>query len=178
MVFNLEPLEIVLDFERKKYRLGDTIDATVTLIPTRDVEIRTASLSLMGQVRRTEITPGRAMDFGDAQRDTGAVIRVPTDPMASQSLSTEVFYRTRIVSAKSLRKGDDSTYSVALRLDPELWNQQSLSREARELQQDANRGLSIGPWWLEARADVVLGLDAIARREIQVIVSLANLGSP
>ena len=39
MVFSLEPLEIKLDFERRKYRLGDTINAAVTLIPTRDVEI-------------------------------------------------------------------------------------------------------------------------------------------
>ena len=31
MVFNLDPLDIELDIERRPYRLGDTIKATVTL---------------------------------------------------------------------------------------------------------------------------------------------------
>ena len=35
MVFNLDPLDITLDFERRKYRLGETIAATVTLIPNK-----------------------------------------------------------------------------------------------------------------------------------------------
>ena len=59
MVYKLDPLDVSLDFERRPYRRGDTINATVTLIPNSDVEIRTASLSLMGQVRRTKVGMGR-----------------------------------------------------------------------------------------------------------------------
>jgi len=58
MVFNLEPLDISLDFERKPYRLGDTIKTTVTLTPLGGVRIREASLNLVAQVRRTEVKAG------------------------------------------------------------------------------------------------------------------------
>ncbi len=175
MVFNLDPLDIDLDFEQRKYRLGDTIEATVTFIPSGNIEVRGASLSLMGQVRRTKITPGRALDFGDAQRDTGLVMRVPTEDLSNQTVSTEEFYTTGIVLGRSWRKDEVSRYDVALRLDPKLSKLQSLAREAKDLRRDANRGISIESWWLEARADVVLGPDAIARREIQVAVSLTSL---
>ena len=174
MVFNLDPLGIELDFERRKYKLGDTIEATVSLIPTGNIEVRGATLSLIGQVRRTNVTPGRALDFGDAQRYAGLVIDVP-DALTSQTVSTEVFHITRIVPGKSLRKDEESRYDVALRLDPKLWNQQGLATEAKGIQRDANRELSIEQWWLEARADVVMGPDAIARSEIQVAVSSTNL---
>ena len=57
MVYKLDPLDVSLDFERRPYRRGNTIKAIVTLIPNSDVEIRTASLSLMGQVRRRCVAP-------------------------------------------------------------------------------------------------------------------------
>ena len=55
MIIILDPLDIDLDFERKSYRLGEKISGTVTLIPSRDVEIREATISLVGNVRRTKI---------------------------------------------------------------------------------------------------------------------------
>ena len=64
MVFNLEPLDISLDFERKTYRLGDTIKANVTLTPLGGVRIREATLNLVAQVRQTEVKPGWAMGYG------------------------------------------------------------------------------------------------------------------
>jgi hypothetical protein len=175
MVFNLDPLGIELDVERRKYRLGDTIEATVTFIPSGNIEVRGASLSLMGQVRRTNITPGSALDFGDAQRYAGLKMRVPTEDLSSQSVSTEEFHTTGIVPGRSWGKDEESRYDVAIRLDPKLSKLQSLAREAKGLRRDATRGLSIEKWWLEARADVVMGPDAIARSEIQVAISLTNL---
>ena len=174
MVFNLDPLGIELDFQRRKYKLGDTIEATVTFIPSGNIEVRRATLSLIGQVRRTKVTPGRALDFGDAQRYRGLAIEVP-DALSSQTVTTEVFYITRIVPGRSWRKYEESRYAVALRLDPKLSKLQSLATEAKDLRRDSNSGMSIGPWWLEARADVVMGPDAIARSEIQVAVSPTDL---
>ncbi len=176
MVFNLEPLEIMLDFERRGYRLGDTINATVTLIPNSDVEIRGASLSLMGQIRRTEVQTGWAMDMegrpGDALQIRGQASRVPTQGIPSQTVSSEVFYSAQIVPTQPLRKDAVSRHDVALRLAPNLRKLQNLSQEAKRLQRDSNRGLSIEPWWLEARADVVRGRDATVRRQIEIIAPL------
>ncbi len=176
MVFNLDPLDIDLDFERKRYRLGDTITATVTLTPNSDVAIRTASLSLMGQVRRTEVTTGWAMDVegraGDAVQIRGDLSRVPTQAIPSQTVSTEDFFSTRFVVPNSLRKDVVSKHGVALRLDPKLSKLQRLAREAKRLQSDANSGLSIEPWWLEARVDVAMGRDAIMRRQVEVVGAL------
>lgn len=181
MVFNLEPLDITLDFERRKYRLGDTINATVTLIPSRDTGIRGSSLSLMGQVRRTKVSTkvgvGRVPYGGPSSLHRGNPLHgtpsyIPTAQQTEQEISTEVFYRATIVPTKSLREGDARKHDVALRLDPKLSKLQRLSREAKELQRDANRGLSIEPWWLEARVDVVMGRDAVVRRRIEIIASL------
>ena len=177
MVFNLDPLKITLDFERRKYRLGDTINATVTLIPGSDVEIRTASLNLIGQVRRTEVKMGRTMGAGGASALQGGVpLRtndyVPMQQHTDQKITTEIFYSTAIFLSRSLRKGDVSKQKVALILDPQLRKLQEMAFEAKELQRDANQGLSIEPWWLEARVDVVMGRDAIVRRRIEIIAPL------
>ena len=170
MVINLDPLDIDLDFERKSYRLGDTISATVTLISSRDVEIREATINLMGNVRRTKVENrvgvGRMPGMG-AQSSY-----VPTAQHMEHEVSTEVFYSASIMLIMSLRKGEASRHDVALRLDPKSLKLQRLSREAKRLQKDSNRGLSIEPWWLEARVDVIMGRDAIARRQVEVVGAL------
>ena len=176
MVFNFDPLDITLDFERRPYRLGDTINATVTLIPNSDVEIRTASLSLAGQVRRTEVTTGWAMDIegraGDAVHIRGELSRVPTQAIPNQTVSTEDFFSKRFVVPNSLRKDVVSKHEVALKLDPKLYKLRRLSQEAKSLQRDANSSLSIDPWWLEVQVDVVRGRDAIVRRQVEIVAPL------
>ena len=177
MVFNLDPLDIDLDFERRKYRLGDTINATVTLTPRSNVEVRRTSLSLMGQVRRTTVSMGRTMDMGGSSTLQGGAFHKTTDyiPMqqsTEQQISTEVFYSAPIVLSRSLRKDDVSRHDIALKLSPRLGKLQTLAREAKRLQRDANRGLSIEPWWLEARVDVVMGRDAMARRQVEIVGAL------
>ena len=170
MVINLDPLNIDLDFERKSYRLGETISGAVTLIPSRDVEIRDVSILLMGNVRRTKIEDrvgvGRMPDMG-AQSSY-----VPTAQHMEHEVSTEVFYRASIMSSMSLRKGEASRHDLVLRLDPKPLRLQRLSKEAKRLQKDSNRGLIIDPWWLEARVDVVMGRDAVARRQVEIIGAL------
>jgi hypothetical protein len=180
MVLNLDPLDISLDFERRKYRLGDTIEATVKLIPSKDTKIRGSSLSLMGQVRRTKVSsligvgrmPGGPSSLHRRNPLHGTSSYVPTAQHTEQQISTEIFYSAPIVVTRSLREGDASKHGVALRLDPKLSKLQRLAREAKRLQSDAHRGLSIEPWWLEARVDVIMGRDAIVRRRVEVIAPL------
>ncbi|MDE2717239.1 MAG: hypothetical protein OXI33_09505 [Chloroflexota bacterium] len=177
MVFNLERLDIKLDFERRKYRLGDTINVTVTLIPNSDVEIRTASLSLMGQVRRTEVRMGIPMSMDGSAKLQGGNSFTTTDyiPMqqhTDQKMSTEVFDSAQIVLNVSLQRDVESRHNVALRLDPRARKLQNLAQEAKGLQRDANSSLSIEPWWLEVHADVAMGRDARVRRQIEIVAPL------
>ena len=170
MVINLDPLDIDLDFERKSFRLGDTISATVTLIPSKDVEIREATINLMGNVRRTKVENrvgvGRMPGIG-AQSSY-----VPTAQHMEHEVSTEVFFRASIMSSMSLRRGEASRHDVALRLDPKPLKLQRLSKEAKRLQKNSNRGLTIDPWWLEVRVDVAMGRDATARRQVEIVGAL------
>ena len=73
MVFNFDPLDITLAFERRPYMLGDTINATVTLFPNGNVDIREATLNLVAEVSRMEVKMGRTMDMGGASTLQGGI---------------------------------------------------------------------------------------------------------
>lgn len=168
MVFNLEPLDISLDFERKPYRLGDTIKATVTLTPLGGVRIREASLNLVAQVRRTEVKAGWAMGMDGAPAPGRYnASGVPTRGTPVQTVSTELGYSTAFLSSASLSVGRPDTYKVALVLGPRLPRVVQLSKE---LERDANSSLTIERWWLEVQVDVVRGRDQSARKGIDVIL--------
>ncbi len=166
MVFNLEPLDISLDFERKTYRLGDTINATVTLTPLGGVRIREATLNLVAQVRQTEVKAGWAMGMDGAPAPGRYnASGVPTRGTPVQTVSMEAGYSTVFLSSASLSVGRPGRYNVALELGPRLPRVVQLSKE---LERDANSSISIERWWLEVQVDVVRGRDQSRRREIGV----------
>ena len=139
MVFNLDPLDIKLDFERRKYRLGETINATVTLTPLSGVRIREASLNLVARVRRTEVKAGWAHGMDGAPSRYNAS-RVPTRGTPVQTVSAEVGYSRAFLSSASLGVGCPGRYNVALELGPRLPRVVQLSKE---LELDTNSSLSI-----------------------------------
>ena len=170
MVFKLDTLDVMLDFAHGPYRLGDTINATVTLIPNSDIEIRTASLSLVAEARRTEVKMGREMGMGGAATLQGGVpLRtndyVPMQQTTEQKISTETCYSTQFMNSESLSKDNVSRRKVDLTIGPHL---PKVALEAEELQRDANSSLSIEQWWLEVQVDVVRGRDSMVREEINV----------
>ncbi|MDE2822391.1 MAG: hypothetical protein OXK79_02665 [Chloroflexota bacterium] len=175
MVFNLDPLDIKLEFEKRRYRLEDTIKATVTLIPNSDVELRTASLSLIAQVRRTDARAGWEMDMlGDRPyqqmrvRGDGDASAVPTHGIPVTKMSTEVCYSTSFLDSASLSSDRIGIYNAALRIGPNL---PKVAQEAKDLQTDANNSLTIERWWLEVQVDVVRGRDQSVRKVIEVILT-------
>ena len=173
MVYKLDPLDISLDFELRPYRLGDTINATVTLTPRSNVEIREASLNLVAEVRRTGVRMGRTMGAGGASALQGGVpIRttdyIPMQQTTEQKISTETCYSTEFLTSESLRKDDVNRRKVDLKIGPRL---PKLALEAKELERDANSSLSIEQWWLEVQVDVAMGRDPSVREGIKVILS-------
>ena len=167
MVFNLEPLDIKLDFERNRYRLGDTINATVTLIPFSNVKIREASLNLVAQVRRTEVKAGWAHGMDGAPSRYNAS-RVPTRGTPIQTESTEAGYSRSFLSSTSLNVDSPGRYNVALVLGPRLPRVVQLSKE---LELETNSSLTIERWWLEVQVDVAMARDQSLRKEIDVTLT-------
>jgi hypothetical protein len=167
MVFNLDPLDISLDFERRMYRLGDTINATVSLISSGGVRIREASLNLVAEVKRTEVKAGWALGMAGSPNRYNAS-RVPTRGTPVQTVSMETGYSAPFLSSTSLKVGRPGKYKVALELGPRLPRVVQLSKE---LELDTNSSLSIEKWWLEVQVDVVMGSDQSVRKEIDVSLS-------
>ena len=172
MVFKLEPLGILLEFERKPYRLGDTISATVTLTPNGSVEVRKASLNLVARILRTEVKKGIPMSMEGKPIQGGNVFTttdyIPMQQSTEQKTSTEICYSTQFLTSESLGKDNDSRHKVDLMIGPQLCN---VALEAKELERDANSSLSIEKWWLEVQVDVAMGLDQSIRKEIDVALS-------
>ena len=166
MAFNLDPLDISLTIERRMYRLGDTINATVSLIPSGGVRIREASLNLVAEVKRTEVKAGWALDMAGSHRYNAS--RVPTRGTPVQTVSMEAGYSAPFLSSSSLKVGRPGKYKVALELGPRLPRVVQLSKE---LELDTNSSLSIEKWWLEVQVDVVMGPDQSVRKEIDVSLS-------
>ena len=168
MVFNFDPPDIMLAFERRLYSLGDTISATVTLTPNGSTEIRQASLNLVAEVRRTEVKMGRTMDMGGASTLQGGNTFTTSDyvPMqqdTEQKTSAETCYSTQFLTSESLSSG--SRHKVDLNIGPRLPRVVQL---AKELELDTNSSLSIEQWWLEVQVDVARGRDSSVRQSIKV----------
>ena len=173
MVYKLDPLEVTLAFKRRQYRLGDSVDATITLAPSSDIVIREASLSLVVEGRRTQVRTGRTMGAGGARALQGGNPHTSTDYIPMQQITeeepyTEVCYSETFLDSTSMRKGSPSRHRVALEVGPSLPRP---ALEARELQDDANSSLSLERWWIEVKVDVARGRDAIARHKIDINLS-------
>ncbi len=171
MVFRLDPLEVTLEFAHKQYHLGDTVDATVTLVPDSDIVIRRASLNLIVEGRRTQASAGRVMRAGGASAGGNPHVSIDYIPMqqtTEEEPYEEVCYSETFLESASVREGIPSRHRVALAIGPDLPRP---ALEARELQHDANSSLSLDRWWIEVTVDVARGRDSSVRHDIDVNLS-------
>ncbi len=173
MVYKLDPLEVTLEFKRRQYRLGDTVDATVVLVPDSDIVVRRASLNLVVEGRRTVAGTGRVMGVGGGGAAQGGRAFVSTDYIPMQQTTEEepyeeVCYSRTFLDSTPVREGSPSRHRVALVIGPDLPRP---AIEARELQRDANSSLSLDRWWIEVKVDVARGRDSYVRHKIDVNLS-------
>jgi len=173
MVFRLDPLEVTLEFAHKQYHLGDTVDATVTLVPNSDIVIRRASLNLIVEGRRTIAGTGRVMGVGGARALQGGKALQTTDYTPMQQTMEEkpyeeICYSETFLDSTSVREGNPIRHRVALAIGPDLPRP---ALEAREFQYDANSSLSLDRWWIEVKVDVARGRDSAVRHEIDVALT-------
>ena len=146
---------IILGFERRRYRLGETIHLTVELVPRRDIQVREARVDLMRYTRHTEVTtvlvpplPSRTPRLRAMNRMSMAANKHVSETYTDTDVhSSAVFVRDRRLSS-----GRATTCDVALEIAPEWPTQHS----------DGTR------WRLVTTVDIAAARNIVARRLVSV----------
>ncbi len=153
MVSRLFPVGIIITFEHRPYKLGETIDLTVELFPRRDIEVREARVDLVRYTRYTEVTtvlvpplPSRSPRLRETM-STAVHKRVSETYTDSYPQGSAVF-----LQGGRLTAGRTSTYNFGLEIEPERPTRQS----------DDTR------WKLVTTVDVAGARRVTARRTVNV----------
>ena len=155
MVSILFPVSIIFAFERRPYKLGETIDLTVELVPRRDIELREAGVDLVCEVRHTEVTTALVPSL-PSQTPRG---RTPMSMAESKRVSEtyrKVDVHSSIVFVENgrLTSGEATTYDVGLEIPTERPTHNSGSTR----------------WRLVVAVDIVGVRTITARRVVNVLV--------
>lgn len=169
MVYKTNPIDLLVEFDtQQKYGLGDTIDATITLMPNRGTNIRKASLDLVLEERFTKVSMGRSMDGGGAATLQGgntfkSTDYVPMQQTTSSKSVTLVHSSVQFLGDTALEAGQ-STYKVALPIKP---YPPTRLAESKDRVKDSNSSISFH-WRLEAKVDVVRGRNPKVQRKVNI----------
>ena len=163
MVYRLRPLEVSFDFEDLEYKLGDTIQVDVELVPNGDVTVREARLDLICEERYVEnysvSGPGLYSNPGGAAPRAQISSQVVREQKETYVHSTEVF-----LSDAKLAKGISLRYQARLNVQPKP---PVHVEDARALQRDADRSWTF-KWTLVMTVDVVRGRNPKTQRLVRV----------
>ena len=157
------PLGLSIDFPDKEYELGDRIDVSLILTPSRDVSIRKARVDLVCDQTYTQHS---AWLGGTVPRVgySGRAVYVEAGSNVGQSTESYVHSTTSTMNDVVLRAGVAETRRADLRIDPtppERWEQ--------AVQAHHNAAAAWGfAWRLKVSVDVVRGRDQKAEREVRV----------
>ncbi len=156
MVSRLFPMGIIFAFERRPYKLGETINLVVELVPRRDIEVREARVDLVRYTRYTEVTtllvPPLPSRIPRLSMGTNRMSMAVSKHVSETHTDAHVHSSALFVEDGRLRAGQASTYNVVLEIEPERPTHQS----------DGTR------WGLVTTVDVAGGRDLTARRPVIV----------
>lgn len=147
MVSILFPLGINVAYEHRPYRLGETINLTVELIPRRDVEVREARVDLVWEMRHTEVTTVLVLPLPSQTSRRRERKRVRETYAETDVHSSVVF-----VKDGRLSSGEATTYNVGLEIGPKRPTHQSGSTR----------------WRLVTTVDIGGAREITARRPVRV----------
>ena len=124
MVSRLFPMGINIAFERRPYKLGETIHLTVELVPRRDIRVREVRVELVCEIRRIEASTVQVPPL-----PTALPADLPT-PLAHKRVSdthTDAYVQGSAVFLQGgrLLSGRTSRHNVGLKIQPELPMRQS-----------------------------------------------------
>ena len=162
MVYRFRPLELKLDFEDRQYRLGDTIDVTVDMMPNGDVDVRQARVDLVCEERFVQISAPESAGYsayGTPTQVHSAMIQTQKESKETYVHSSETF-----LSRDHLRANSPLTLQVALPI--QLVPPRHLE-DARALDRDAYSSWSF-KWRLIALVDIVRGRNPKRQRTVKI----------
>lgn len=126
MVSRLRPLDVMLTFEDRLYKLGETITCEVELLAKADADVREARIDLVCQVHWVEtytvmapaVMPSRS---GATVGPTGGVYVPPSIPKHVSKEHKESYVHSSVVFLQDaqLQSGRKSAYQARLEIQPE-----------------------------------------------------------
>ena len=154
MVSILFPMGVIFAFERRSYKLGETINLVIELVPRRDIEVREARVDLVRYKRYTEVTtllvpplPSRI------PRGTNLRSMAESRYVGETHTDTDVHSSIVVVRNGRLSSGEATAYNVGLEIPPE--------------RPTHNSGRT--RWRLVATVDIVGARNVTARRLVKVL---------
>ena len=171
MVYKIKPLELNLDFEDRSYKLGDTIDVDVELVPNGEVDVREARVDLICAERYVQ-APGPAP--AQYARWSGVPIQARSATLLATRETKETYVHSSAVFLNDVRlsPGRASNHAVRLAVLPSPPRHFS---EAQALERDAASSWTF-KWRLVASVNVVRGRNPKVQRAVRVTLPGAPIG--
>ena len=126
MVFRLRPLDVILNFEDRSYKLGETITCNVELEPRADIDVREGRIDLVCQVHWAEsytvmVPSTRPSRSGAMVGATGATFIPPSIPKQVSKDHKENYIHSSVVFLQDaqLQSAKRNTYQARLEIQPE-----------------------------------------------------------
>ncbi len=160
MVYKFQPLRIGMKFDDRTYRLGETVDITVILTPSKDVSVRSARVELLCEQRYVRwegmptVVSGARLSQTSLSQGGGMDSR--TEPLVHSGV--------RFLDETMLSASGDHEHPVQLNIATMV---PPRVVDAKLLQRDASRGWSF-EWFLVLSVDVRMGRNSSGRRKITI----------
>ncbi len=166
MVSRLRPLNVNVLFEDRPYRLGETIDITVELTTSRDVNVREARLEVVWEGRWTSSSSISAAESTHSARHAsfGGGSSIPQLSTRATKVRKERYVHSNAVflSDLGLKEGVRSTHHIGLHIQPQLPRQATGASQSDRAQ---------ATWSLVMTVDVVGGRDVRVSKPIHIVGS-------
>ncbi len=172
MVYKLNPLEVVLDFEDRVYELGDAIKLQVTLTVNGDANVRGGRIDLVceehySQTGTTFVPDTYASSTGAGQGTAGS-----TRNVGKERKETVVHSIVSFLEPGRIADGTPSVHTASLQVQP---SPPPHFEESIVLQADAQSSWTFS-WTLVATVDVVRGRNPSVERVVRVKLPEAPAG--
>ena len=174
MVYKLRPLVVKLDVEEGPFKLGESINLTVELVPNGDIEVREGRVDLICEERYTQTFTYSGSTVGRAGSTGYAVAENIPHRATNETKETYIHSSVVYLQDSRLKGGRAARYGARLEIQPVPPRHLD---EARELQKDANSAWSF-KWRLVATANVVRGRDPKTQRTVKVALPSTNVEAP
>ena len=170
MVYKLKPIELSFDFEDRSYRLGDSVDVELTLVPSGDLDVREARVDLILEERfmhRYEnVAPANLRGGVRAIDRRSQITRRASEVRKETSVHSSVVF----LNETRLASGVPSKHKATLQIETVPPQH---AEEAAALQRDASQSWSF-KWRLVASVDIVRGRNPKKQRALKVTLPVSD----